>query len=209
MEFVSAGSDGKVAGWRAQRGGLQHSLLMDLLPGMCCMLNSNLQRSLQRPRRPRTTACWMCCRTAAAVSPLTRCCRGIHAHNPRLLQKLEGVYLVGTLEGVVFRCSTSHTSRPLQAYHGHSGAVAAVAWNPMHREVFVTASCDWTVAVWDAAISQVWTAVSLFTRQAVAHPACAAVAAGRHGLPSGRRGMAPLDAHRLCCSIRGWTGGLH
>lgn len=27
-----------------------------------------------------------------------------------------------------------------------------VAWNPMHRRVFLTASADWTVQLWDADI---------------------------------------------------------
>lgn len=34
MEFASAGSDGRVAGWRVERGWMQHTLLMDLLPGV-------------------------------------------------------------------------------------------------------------------------------------------------------------------------------
>lgn len=78
-----------------------------------------------------------------------------HHTNANATQVLEHVYLVGTLEGMVFRCSTAHTSSPLQAYHGHTGAVSAVRWNTVHSGVFVTAACDWTVAVWDTSISQV------------------------------------------------------
>merc|ERR1711939_1156579 len=34
---------------------------------------------------------------------------------------------------------------------GHSMAVYSVRWNPVHPNIFVSASADWTVKVWDHA----------------------------------------------------------
>ena len=164
MEFVSAGSDGRVAGWRVERGGLQHALLMDLLPGgLHLPCSAGLCVSFHCTSSPNSTVFaerWPAGCVALQLQ-LPRVQRGLAVlqNFSKLLitktQVLEHVYVVGTLEGVVFRCSTAHTSSPLQAYHGHTGAVTAVQWNPVHSGAFVTASCDWTVAVWDVDISQV------------------------------------------------------
>ncbi len=62
----------------------------------------------------------------------------------------EAVYLVGTEEGAVHKCSKAYSSEVLATYGGHAMAVYAVRWNCLHPRTFLSASADWTVCVWDS-----------------------------------------------------------
>lgn len=66
------------------------------------------------------------------------------------LQNNEDVYVVGTEEGTVHKCSKAYASEYLASYSGHNMAVYAVKWNCMHENVFLSASADWTVKMWHA-----------------------------------------------------------
>jgi len=61
-----------------------------------------------------------------------------------------GVYIVGTEEGGIHRCSTAYASRYLGSYAGHSMAVYSLRWSPFGGSVFLSASADWSVRLWDA-----------------------------------------------------------
>lgn len=64
--------------------------------------------------------------------------------------KEEHLYLVGTEEGKVMKCSKAYSTKYLQTYDdAHSMAIYALRWNPFHHGVFATASADWSVKVWD------------------------------------------------------------
>ena len=60
----------------------------------------------------------------------------------------ENVFLCGTEEGTVYRCSRTSTSGYLSVHEGHKMAVYSVKWNPYHPAVFISASADWTVRMW-------------------------------------------------------------
>jgi dynein intermediate chain 1 len=60
----------------------------------------------------------------------------------------EDVYLIGTEEGLIHKCSRYFSANPIETFKGHSGAVYAVKWNPFHSDIFVSSSADWTVKVW-------------------------------------------------------------
>jgi dynein intermediate chain 1 len=75
------------------------------------------------------------------------------------------VYLVGTEEGVIRRCSKAYSSKFLGSYtvrwcfkwirgnnmgQAHKMSVYAVVWNPMHPRVFASCSTDWSVKIWDS-----------------------------------------------------------
>ncbi|EPY29035.1 dynein intermediate chain 1, axonemal [Angomonas deanei] len=59
-----------------------------------------------------------------------------------------GKAIVGTEEGQVLLCTTTHNRQCLERYEGHSGAVYTARWNPFHPDVFATCSTDWTVKLW-------------------------------------------------------------
>jgi len=57
------------------------------------------------------------------------------------------IYLVGTEEGAIYKCSCAY-EQYLEAYYGHSGPVYRVRWNPLDHNTFISCSADWTVRVW-------------------------------------------------------------
>lgn len=67
-----------------------------------------------------------------------------------MLQAQDYVYLVGTEEGLIHRCSKAYSSEYLNTYDGHSMPVYAVKWNYIHTRMFLSASADWTVKLWDS-----------------------------------------------------------
>jgi len=63
--------------------------------------------------------------------------------------KLDHLFIVGTEEGAVHKCSKAYSGQYLESYVGHHMAVYAARWNPFHERLFLTCSADWTVKLWD------------------------------------------------------------
>jgi dynein intermediate chain 1 len=61
----------------------------------------------------------------------------------------EHLFLVGTEEGWIHKCSKAYNSEYLGNYAGHYMAVYTVRWNPFHHKVFASCSADWTAKLWD------------------------------------------------------------
>jgi len=61
----------------------------------------------------------------------------------------EHLFLVGTEEGRIHKCSKAFSGQYLETYEGHTMAVYTVRWNPFHSKIFISASADWTVKLWD------------------------------------------------------------
>ncbi|MGH0176094.1 UNVERIFIED_CONTAM: hypothetical protein FKN15_071726 [Acipenser sinensis] len=62
------------------------------------------------------------------------------------------LFLVGTEEGKIHKCSKAYSSQFLETYQAHNMAVDAVRWNHFHPKVFISCSSDWTVKIWDHTI---------------------------------------------------------
>lgn len=58
------------------------------------------------------------------------------------------IYLVGTEEGRIHKCSRSYNEQYLQTYEGHTGPVFQVRWSPFVPSLFLSCSSDWTVRLW-------------------------------------------------------------
>ncbi|XP_063082349.1 dynein axonemal intermediate chain 1 isoform X4 [Cavia porcellus] len=67
-------------------------------------------------------------------------------------KEIDYMFLVGTEEGKIYKCSKSYSSQFLDTYDAHNMAVDAVTWNPYHTKVFMSCSSDWTVKIWDHTI---------------------------------------------------------
>ena len=63
------------------------------------------------------------------------------------------IYLVGTEEGSVHKCSKAYSSEYLSSYQGHHMGIYSVKWNYIHTRMFLSASADWTVNLWDSALT--------------------------------------------------------
>lgn len=59
------------------------------------------------------------------------------------------LFVVGTEEGGLFKCSTASTSHYLAAFAGHRLPVYAVRWNSHHARAFLSAGADWSVKLWE------------------------------------------------------------
>mmetsp|Transcript_17293 Transcript_17293/g.18034 ORF Transcript_17293/g.18034 Transcript_17293/m.18034 type:complete len:676 (+) Transcript_17293:55-2082(+) len=70
------------------------------------------------------------------------CCFDFNKHN-------EHLFIVGTEEGKIHKCSKAYSGQYLETYQGHHMAVYALKWNPFHPRVFISCSADWTVKIWD------------------------------------------------------------
>ncbi|XP_071605982.1 dynein axonemal intermediate chain 4 isoform X2 [Heliangelus exortis] len=58
------------------------------------------------------------------------------------------LYLAGTEEGHIHKCSSSGTEQFLQTYRGHKAPVYKVAWHPSSTDIFLSCSADWSMMLW-------------------------------------------------------------
>eukprot|EP00658_Telonema_sp_P-2_P076548 TRINITY_DN6722_c0_g1_i2.p1 TRINITY_DN6722_c0_g1~~TRINITY_DN6722_c0_g1_i2.p1 ORF type:complete len:650 (-),score=214.82 TRINITY_DN6722_c0_g1_i2:158-2107(-) len=59
------------------------------------------------------------------------------------------LFVLGTEEGKIHKCSKAYNSQYLETYEDHHMSIYAVKWNPFVEHVFMSASADWTVKIWD------------------------------------------------------------
>ncbi|CAF0853290.1 unnamed protein product [Brachionus calyciflorus] len=60
----------------------------------------------------------------------------------------KAIYLCGTEEGFIHRCSTSYNEQYLDTYLGHMGPIYKLAWSPFSKNTFLSGSADWTIRLW-------------------------------------------------------------
>ncbi|NXG66327.1 WDR78 protein, partial [Hemiprocne comata] len=58
------------------------------------------------------------------------------------------LYLAGTEEGHIHKCSCSGKEQFLETYRGHKGPVYKVAWHPFSTDMFLSCSADRSVILW-------------------------------------------------------------
>ncbi|ORX48191.1 WD40 repeat-like protein [Piromyces finnis] len=61
----------------------------------------------------------------------------------------DNVFVVGTEEGSIFKCSTNYNKQYLMTYEGHQMAIYCTKYNKFHPRIFLSASADWTIKLWD------------------------------------------------------------
>lgn len=121
LNFFSISSDGQVASWVMSKNELKMEPVMQL------KLVSNARDDPEEVN----------------LSGLAGgCCFDFNKHN-------EHLFIVGTEEGKIHKCSKAYSGQYLETYQGHHMAVYALKWNPFHPRVFISCSADWTVKIWD------------------------------------------------------------
>ncbi|KAI8509554.1 WD repeat-containing protein 78 [Branchiostoma belcheri] len=58
------------------------------------------------------------------------------------------IYLAGTEEGHIHKCSCSYNEQYLDSYTGHTGPVYKISWSPFAPDIFLSCSADWSVRLW-------------------------------------------------------------
>ena len=62
----------------------------------------------------------------------------------------DSLCLIGTEDGHLMECNNAHSEGPSRRYHAaHDMNVYAVKWNRFHPKLFLSASEDWTVKLWE------------------------------------------------------------
>ena len=126
LNFFSISSDGQVASWVMSKNELKMEPVMQL------KLVANAKDDPEEVN----------------LSGLAGgCCFDFNRHN-------EHLFIVGTEEGKIHKCSKAYSGQYLETYLGHHMAIYALKWNPFHPRVFVSCSADWTVRIWDHNNSQ-------------------------------------------------------
>ncbi|XP_065187193.1 dynein intermediate chain 2, ciliary-like [Sycon ciliatum] len=62
---------------------------------------------------------------------------------------LDNVYLIGTEEGIIHKCSTLYQQNYIRSFQAHNFTIYAVRWNPFQPRVFATCGVDCCVKIWD------------------------------------------------------------
>ncbi|XP_071952753.1 dynein axonemal intermediate chain 4-like isoform X2 [Antedon mediterranea] len=62
--------------------------------------------------------------------------------------KDSNIYLAGTEDGLIHKCSCSYNEQYLDSYHGHTGPVNRIEWSPFLPDVFLSCSNDWSIRLW-------------------------------------------------------------
>lgn len=58
------------------------------------------------------------------------------------------VYLAGTEEGYIHKCSCSYNEQFLETYSGHTAPVYRIRWSPFVPNIFLSCSADWSIRLW-------------------------------------------------------------
>lgn len=59
------------------------------------------------------------------------------------------IYIAGTEDGNLLKCSTSYNEQHLSSFSGHSGPVYKLRWSPFCGNTFLSCSADWTIKLWN------------------------------------------------------------
>ncbi|TRY67482.1 hypothetical protein TCAL_05969 [Tigriopus californicus] len=61
----------------------------------------------------------------------------------------ETMFLVGTDEGVIYKCTTEYSSKYLETYPAHNTSIYNIAWNQYVPSIFITCASEWMIKIWD------------------------------------------------------------
>ncbi|XP_078417405.1 dynein axonemal intermediate chain 4 isoform X2 [Cetorhinus maximus] len=126
--LISIAADGRVAKWTLAKG-LESSDLMRIK-----------QTGMQTSRKMATD------KEKKSEASISRQAPGMcFSFHP----KEANIYLAGTEEGYIHKCSCSYNEQFLETYGVHKGPVYKVAWSPFSSDTFLSCSADWSIHVWN------------------------------------------------------------
>ncbi|XP_058976572.1 dynein intermediate chain 2, ciliary-like isoform X2 [Musca domestica] len=69
-------------------------------------------------------------------------CMKFHPEDPE-------IFLVGTEEGCIYKCSIAYSSKYLMTYRAHNLSVYRIDFNRFNSNIFISCSGDWRVKIWE------------------------------------------------------------
>ncbi|XP_036613654.1 dynein intermediate chain 4, axonemal [Trichosurus vulpecula] len=124
--LVTVGADGRIVKWIIQKGLLCHDLMK--------LRRTSIDKQKKQNEREKKGEA-LISRQAPGM------CFAFHPRDTN-------IYLAGTEEGHIHKCSCSYNEQYLDTYKGHKGPVYRIAWNPFCYEAFLSCSADWGVNLW-------------------------------------------------------------
>ncbi|CAG9765018.1 unnamed protein product [Ceutorhynchus assimilis] len=64
------------------------------------------------------------------------------------------IYLVGTNEGVVHKCSTNYLNQHLDLFLAHEGPINDLQYSPFSRKIYATCGDDWFLRIWAEGVDE-------------------------------------------------------
>ncbi|XP_041912029.1 dynein intermediate chain 4, axonemal [Alosa sapidissima] len=125
--LISVSADGRIIKWFLRKG-------LDCIDLMKLKRTRNDKPGKQAGEKERKTEAFIS-RQAPGM------CFDFHPED-------SNIYLVGTEEGHIHKCSCSYNEQFLETYRGHRGPVYKIEWSPFCTDVFLSCSSDWTVQLW-------------------------------------------------------------
>ncbi|KAK3288194.1 hypothetical protein CYMTET_4329 [Cymbomonas tetramitiformis] len=126
--LISISTDGRVTQWSIKKG-LECQDLM-------------LLKRVHRRTMPTNTASTKNTKTEAFISRRSSgMCFDFSPKDP-------SIYVTGTEDGNIHKCSCSYSEQYLESYFGHSGPLYQIQWSPFAHNLFLSASADWSVKLW-------------------------------------------------------------
>ncbi|KAL1520245.1 hypothetical protein AB1Y20_023715 [Prymnesium parvum] len=126
--LVSISTDGRVTQWNMKKG-LEHVPLM------------NLKRVAAPAKSTKEGAA-----AAGSEGIISRKASGLCV---AFSLKDPNIYLAGTEDGHIHKCSCSYNEQHLDNYFGHAGPVYKLRWSPFCENIFLSCSADWSIKLWN------------------------------------------------------------
>eukprot|EP00735_Rhodelphis_limneticus_P004130 TRINITY_DN15683_c0_g1::TRINITY_DN15683_c0_g1_i1::g.18735::m.18735 TRINITY_DN15683_c0_g1::TRINITY_DN15683_c0_g1_i1::g.18735 ORF type:complete len:690 (+),score=112.34,sp/E9PYY5/WDR78_MOUSE/37.64/1e-128,WD40/PF00400.27/7.5e+02,WD40/PF00400.27/0.29,WD40/PF00400.27/5,WD40/PF00400.27/1e+03,WD40/PF00400.27/4e-08,WD40/PF00400.27/0.24,WD40/PF00400.27/0.047 TRINITY_DN15683_c0_g1_i1:187-2070(+) len=120
--LISISSDGRVAKWSLKKG-LEHADLMKLKRTLNPAAGDNKGEAFIS--RTASGLCFDFC------------------------PKDTNIYVAGTEDGNIHKCSCSYSEQYLDNFFGHTGPVYKIRWSPFSGNTFLSCSADWTIRLLD------------------------------------------------------------
>ncbi|XP_073327947.1 dynein axonemal intermediate chain 4-like [Pagrus major] len=127
--LISVSADSRITIWSLLSNGLDCRDLMEL-------------RTTQNSKEKKKKAAGTKTKIERFLSILTPgLCLDIHPTD-------SSIYLAGTMEGLIHKCSLSNSQYVLDTYQKHLCPVNHIKWSPFSSDVFLSCSSDGTIQLW-------------------------------------------------------------
>ena len=153
LNFYSVSGDGRVTNWTIVKTALWYSDIM--LITFSKNLENFSDEIREKLRGTNTTCRWKMSIAKTLQKYLPKIfSESIFSHSEggrcvTFNPNDNSMFLVGTDEGFIYKCTTEYSSKYLETYPAHNTPIYNIAWNQYVPSVFLTCGAEWMVKIWD------------------------------------------------------------